>query len=146
MNASLWQAPLTEFQSEVAAAQPAPAGVAVACVTAALAVSLIVKVLRITGKHPELVHPALRLIDELRTAADADVTAVRAYIQTRDKQPMQDVPTRAAQAVADALTLCATVSPSVTGLIAADLAVASTLLGGASSAIHACITANWPHA
>lgn len=142
MSASVWQAPLAEFQSEVAAAQPAPAGVAVACVTAALGVSLLVKVLRITGKRPDLLARALPLIEDLRAAADADVAAVRAYIQTRSKQAIQEVPARAAHAVAEASILCAEAAQSVTGLIAADIAAAAALLRGAMFAITACMSAN----
>ncbi len=142
MSASLWQAPLAEFQTEVAAPQPAPAGVAVACVNAALAVSLLVKVLRITGKCPELLDPALRLIDELRSAADADVEGVRNYIRTRDSQELHDVPARAAHAAAEASALCAEAARSVTGLIAADIGAAAALLSGAKMAINTCISAN----
>jgi formiminotetrahydrofolate cyclodeaminase len=142
MSVSLWQAPLAEFQSEIATAQPAPAGVAVACVSAALATSLLVKVLRITGECPELLDSALRLIEELRAAADADVEAVRTYIQTRNKQAMDDIPARAAHAAAEASALCAEAGKSVTGLIAADIGAASALLRGATIAINTCITAN----
>jgi formiminotetrahydrofolate cyclodeaminase len=142
MSASLWQAPLAEFQTEVAKAQPAPAGVAVACVNATLAVSLLVKVLRITGKCPELLAPALRLIEELRSAADADVEAVRTYMKTRDKQAMDDIPARAALAAAEASALCAEAARSVTGLISADIGAASALLRGATIAITTCMSAN----
>lgn len=142
MDASLWQAPLGEVQSEVAAAQPAPAGVAVACISAALAVSLLVKVLRITGQRPELLVPALTLLDDLRDSADADVAAVRAYIQTRNTRAMRDVPAVAAHQVAEASALCADAARSVSGLIAADLAAASALLSGAIIAIHSCSAAN----
>jgi formiminotetrahydrofolate cyclodeaminase len=142
MSVSVWQTPLSDFQSEVAAAQPAPAGVAVACVTAALAVSLLVKVLRITGQRPELLDPALRLIEELSAAADDDVAAVRTYIQTRDKHAMEDIPAQAAHTVAQASALCAETANSVTGLISADVAAASALLRGAMIAITSCITAN----
>jgi formiminotetrahydrofolate cyclodeaminase len=142
MSASVWQVPLSQFQSEVAAPQPAPAGVAVACVTAALAVSLLVKVLRITGQRPGLLAPALQLIDELRSAADADIAAVHNYIQTRDPQALHDVPAHAGHCTARALALCAEASGSVTGLIAADIAAATELLQGAASAINACLTAN----
>jgi formiminotetrahydrofolate cyclodeaminase len=142
MSASLWQAPLAEFQSEVSAAQPAPAGVAVACVTAALAVSLLIKVLRITGQRPDLLDPALRLMEELRAAADADVAAVRTYIQTRDKQAMQEVPRRGTKSVVLALNLSYQISEAVTGLIAADISTATALLHGANSGIQACLAAN----
>lgn len=142
MSASVWQTPLADFQFEVAAGQPAPAGVAVACVTAALGLSLLVKVLRITGQRPELLEGALRLITDLQADADADVAAVRDYIQTRNKQAMRDVPARAAHSVAEASALCAEAAQSVTGLIAADVAAAAALLRGAMFALTACISAN----
>jgi len=142
MDASLWQAPLEEFQAEVAKAQPAPAGVATSCVTATLGISLLVKVLRITGKRADLIDPALALIEDLKVIADADVAAVRAYIQTRETQAMRDVPTKAAHAAAQALLLCAEASEAVTGLIAADVEAAAAILQGASTAITACVDAN----
>jgi len=142
MSASLWQAPLAEFQTEVAAAQPAPAGVAVACVSAALAVSLLVKVLRITGKRPELLDRALGLVEELRGVADSDVRAVRAYIQTRDKSAMENVPARAAHLIAEASAVCAQAAESVTGLIAADVGAAGAMLRGAMVAVTICMSAN----
>ena len=142
MSVSLWQAPLDRFQSEVAAAQPAPAGVAVACVTATLGLSLLLKVLRITRKRDDLLDPASRLIEELRTAADADVAAVRAFMETRDKQSLHDVPARAAHSIAQALTLCAAASESTSGLISADVAAATALLEGAATAVNACVSAN----
>lgn len=144
MDASLWQAPLAQFQSDVATTQPAPAGVAVACVTAALGLSLLVKVLRITGKRPDLLEPALHLIEDLRAAADADVAAVRAYFQTRDQQALLTVPAQAEHLTAQALILCAEASEAVTGLISADVEAATELLHGASNAINACVSANQP--
>lgn len=142
MAPSLWHAPLDQFQSGVAAAQPAPAGVATACVAAALGLSLLVKVLRITGQRQDLLPEALRLIADLREAADADVAGVRAYIQTRDSRALHEVPARAAHAIAQGLTLCAAASEVVTGLIAADSAAAAALLQGAENAVQACIAAN----
>lgn len=142
MTASLWHAPLDQFQSDVAAALPAPAGVATTCVAAALGLSLLVKVLRITGKRQDLLPEALELIGELRAAADADVAGVRAYIQTRDTRALHEVPTRAAHLMAKGLTLCASAAEAVDGLIAADIAAATALLQGAESAVQACIAAN----
>lgn len=142
MGDSIWPRPLAEFQESVAAAQPAPAGVATAATSAALGVSLLVKVLRIRGVRPELLPQALALIEELRAAADADVTAISAYIRHRDTRGLKEVPARVAHAVAQALALCIEVEPHVTGLIAADLRAAVSLLDGASNAIAACIAAN----
>ncbi|MEO5922430.1 MAG: hypothetical protein ABIR70_01240 [Bryobacteraceae bacterium] len=142
MSASVWQATLTEFQTGVAAAQPTPAGVAVSCVTATFALSLLVKVLRISGKSPELLEPARQLIEEIRAIADADVAAVHAYIQNRDKRGLKEVPPRGAHLIAEAMKLCAEASETVTGLLAADIAAATALLNGSATAIAACIDAN----
>ncbi len=138
---SVWQRPLREFQDAVAAPQPAPAGVATSCVAAALGLSLLVKVLRIRGKHEELIPLSLNLIEELQATADKDIAAVRGYIQTRDAKPLKEVPQRAEHLVAQALILCAAVE-DITGLIAADVAAATALLEGASNAIAACVAAN----
>lgn len=142
MDASIWPTPLGEFQESVAAPQPMPAGVATAAATAALGLSLLMKALRITGQRADLLGPAQELVDELRAAADADVEAVKNYIQNRDKSGLLTVPARAAHAVSQALALCVEAEPSVTGLIAADVRAAAAILDGAASAIDACICAN----
>jgi formiminotetrahydrofolate cyclodeaminase len=129
---------LDEVQESVAAARPAPAGVAVACIAAALAVSLIGKVLRITGKRPELLLPVDRVIADLRTTADADCAAIETYMQTRDRTALSEVPRKAAALIAEGSELCAGAAESVTGLIAADLAGAAALLDGAARAVAAC--------
>lgn len=133
---------MEEFQESIAAAKPAPAGVAAAAATAALALSLVIKVLKITGKCPELVEPAEKLVIELRDLADADVEAVSAYIERRDKTGLKEVPERALQVVAKATDLCAKATPHVTGLIAGDLMAAKALLGGSAAAIRVCIAVN----
>jgi formiminotetrahydrofolate cyclodeaminase len=142
MDASVWQATLTEFQTGVAAAQPTPAGVAVACVNATFALSLLIKVLRISGKCPELLEPARQLVEEIRATADADVAAIHIYIQTRDKAGLKEVPPRASHAISQAMNLCAEASAFVTGLLAADIAAATALLNGCAAAVTACIDAN----
>lgn len=142
MSASLWHSPLGDFQSNVAAAEPAPAGVATACVTAALGLSLLLKVLRITGQRQELNQRAEGLINELRLVADADVEAVWAYIQTRSAAGLREVPTRGLRAARQALDLCAQTEPHISGLIAADVRAAGALLRGSIEAIEACIAAN----
>jgi formiminotetrahydrofolate cyclodeaminase len=142
MKGSLWHAPLGECQSDIAAAKPAPAGVATACVTAALGLSLLIKVLRITGQCGNRLPPAEHLIAELRAIADADVNAVYAYIQTRNATGLREVPERALRAARQAVDLCAQTAPHITGLISADVAAASALLEGSIKAIEACIAAN----
>ncbi|MEI9812476.1 MAG: hypothetical protein WDO18_07270 [Acidobacteriota bacterium] len=142
MSTSLWQQPLEAFQLSVAAARPAPAGVATASVTAALGVSLLIKVLRITGERVDLLAPAELLLSELRAVADADVEAVYAYIQTRDARGMIEIPARALRATDQAIDLCGLAAPHIKRLIAADVTAATALLKGAKAAIMACIAAN----
>ncbi|MEP6961816.1 MAG: cyclodeaminase/cyclohydrolase family protein [Acidobacteriota bacterium] len=142
MDASLWQDTLDGFQQGVAADRPTPAGVATAAVTAALGLSLLVKALRITGKKPELLEPALKLIEELRSAADADVAAVRRYIETKDQGSLHDAPVRAAKAAMAGVTLCEDAAGAVKGLIRADIEASTALLQGAAAAIAACVAAN----
>jgi formiminotetrahydrofolate cyclodeaminase len=142
MTVSLWQQPLSEVQSLIAGTQPAPAGVATATTTAALGLSLLIKVLRITGKRADLLEPAERLVEELRAIADADVAAVHAYIQRRETKGLHEVPKNAANTVAAALHLATEAKGAVTGLIAADVLASIALLQGASNAISACVAAN----
>jgi hypothetical protein len=142
MKASLWHAPLGECQCDIAAAKPAPAGVATACVTAALALSLLIKVLRITGERVDLLPLAEREVDELRMIADADVDAVYDYIQAGNRIGLREVPARALRAAYTALSLCVQAGPHIKGLISADVAAARALLQGSANAIEACIAAN----
>lgn len=142
MSTSLWHAPLDEFRENLAAAQPAPAGVAASCVAATLGISLLMKVLRITGRRPDLLPLAERLANELRVAADADVEAVWAYIQARDAVGLHEVPARALRAAREALELSTETEPHIAGLIAADVRAAAALLQGSVQAIEACIAAN----
>lgn len=142
MSDSVWQAPLEQFQEGVAAAQPTPAGVTASCVTAALALSLLIKALRITGKRPDLLPEALELVAELRQCADDDVAGVQAYIQRRETDALREVPGRAAHAIARALALCPPAAEAVRGLISADIEAATAILQGAENAVQACIAAN----
>ncbi|MFM2125071.1 MAG: Formiminotransferase-cyclodeaminase [Acidobacteriota bacterium] len=142
MNDSLWHETLGSFQESVGAPQPMPAGVATAAVSAALGLSLLVKVLRIRGIRPDLLRSSQELIEELRDVADADIAAIRTYLQHRDTRGLNEVPARAQHAVAQALALCVEAEPEVTGLIAADVRAAAALLDGAANAIAACIAAN----
>ncbi len=133
---------MEEFQESIAAGKPSPAGVATAAATAAMGLSLLIKVLRITGKCPELIDPALKLTGELRDVADADVEAVSLYIEKRESRGLQEVPRRALLLVDEAAKLCGEATPHITGLIAADVMAAKALLGGSAAAIRVCIAAN----
>jgi formiminotetrahydrofolate cyclodeaminase len=142
MAVSLWRQSMEEFQESVAAAKPAPAGVATSAATAALGLSLLIKVLKITGKCEELVEPAQKLVIDLREVADADVEAVSAYIQKRETRGLREVPERALELVTQSAELCGKAAPHITGLIAADVMAAKALLGGSAAAIRVCIAAN----
>lgn len=142
MSVSVWRQSMAEFQENIAAARPAPAGVATAAATAAMGLSLLIKVLRITGKCPELIEPGLKLVIELREVSDADVDAVSAYIEKRETRGFREVPERALKLVDEAAHLCAQAAPQITGLISADVMAAKALLGGSAAAIRVCIAAN----
>jgi formiminotetrahydrofolate cyclodeaminase len=116
MNASLWDLPLGSVVDEVAARQPAPAGVAAAAIAATLEIAA-----------------------ELRAAADADCEAIRGSLTSPEAM---NVPIRAARAAIQALALCNEAAPSVSGLLGADLRAGRELLSGAARAILTCIDAN----
>jgi len=142
MSVSVWQQSTGDFQESIAAAKPAPAGVATAAATAAMGLSLLIKVLRITGKCPELIEPSLELVIDLREVSDADVEAVSAYIERRETRGLKEVPEQALKLVDEAAHFCAQAAPQITGLIAADVMAAKALLGGSAAAIRVCIAAN----
>ena len=146
MTESLWQSSLDKFQSDVAAEHGKAAAVAIACVTAVLGLSILIKALRIKGDTKDLVPLAERLIQEMRGAADADAEALRAYIQTHDAADLREVPADAFHLMQEALGLCAQAAPLITGLFAADVKVATALVQGARDSIEACIAANLPAA
>jgi len=139
MNASLWDLPLGSVVDEVAARQPAPAGVAAAAIAATLGVSLLVKALEIRGQRPDLSRAAREIAAELRAAADADCEAIRGSLTSPEAM---NVPIRAARAAIQALALCNEAAPSVSGLLGADLRAGRELLSGAARAILTCIDAN----
>lgn len=107
-----------------------------------MGLSLLIKVLRITGKCSELIEPLLKLVIELREVSDADVDAVSAYIERRETRGLKEVPERALQLVEQAADLTRQAVPHITGLIAADVKAATALLGGSAAAIRVCIAAN----
>ena len=142
MADTLWRSSLHHFQNDVAAAHGKAAAVAIACVTAVLGLSILIKALRIKGDIIDLVPDAERLILELRAAADADAEALQTYIQTHDSTGIREVPAEALRLVQEAYALCEQAAPLFTGLFAADVTVAAALVQGAREAIGACIVAN----
>lgn len=142
---SLWQEPLAEFARRLASKQPAPAGVAALAVAAALGVNLLLKVLAISGRRPDVASRGRLIEAGLRAAADQDTAAVQRLIGERDEGAMREaieIPLRAARLAADALEACRQAAPELSGPLAADLAAAASLLDGAARGILACVDAN----
>lgn len=150
MAASIWSDTLTGFREKVAGMDPVPAGVAVAAVTASLALALLIKVIEITRgrkvfagdpKQAEaLIEGARRESIRLADLADEDVRVFHSYMKTPAREraggaAMKEairVPMDAARAAVRGLDLCRDVrTMGVTGLTAADLDAATTLLSSA---------------
>ena len=137
-SATIWTAPLAAFCEDLASTKQAPAGVAASAVSARLGLSLLIKVLTITGQRPDLIEPARLESENLARAAEDDIRA----IQERDAKQALEVPMRAARAAAAGLDLCAEAAGCVRGWIAADLGAARELLAGAARGILLCVDAN----
>jgi len=156
-STSIWSTTLESFCEEVAGSNPAPAAVAASAVAANLGLGLLIKVLEITGRRKSftgdsqklraLVDAARRESLQLRSAADADVAAVRRYLSSRDSAAVRDaieVPMRAARAALAGLDLCGEAAGIIHGLPAADLGAAVLLLSAAVRAILLSVDFNLP--
>jgi formiminotetrahydrofolate cyclodeaminase len=148
MDASIWSATLASFCEEVGGSNPAPASVAVSAVAANLGLGLLIKVLKITARRKSfagdsqklraLIDAALRESQQLRTAADEDVAAVRQYLSSTNPAAVRnaiEVPIRAARAAVSGIELCGEASGIIYGLLAADLGAAVLLLSASVRAI-----------
>jgi formiminotetrahydrofolate cyclodeaminase len=155
MDASIWSATLTSFCEEVGGSKPAPAAVAVSAVAANLGLGLLIKVLEITVKRkgftgdPQklrtLIDAARHQSQQLRTAADEDIAAVRQYLSSRNPSAVRnaiEVPMLAARAAVSGLDLCGEAAGVIHGLLAADLGAAVLLLSASVRAILLSVDAN----
>jgi formiminotetrahydrofolate cyclodeaminase len=155
MGSSIWLTTLASFSEEVAAANPAPAAVAVSAVAANLGLGLLIKVLEITAKRKNfsgdalkvraLIDAALHESEQLRAVADEDIAAVRQYLSSRNPPAVRnaiEVPMRAARAALSGLDLCAEAAGTIHGLLAADLGAGVLLLSAAVRAILLSVDAN----
>ena len=162
---------LEDFRREVAGPQPMPAGVAIAAVSAALALALIGKVLAVSGRHDKhaensavigpLTAAAQAASQRLAQLAGDDVAAFDAYLAARrlprttesESQARQqainsavrraiDLPLTAAEETAAGLQLCHQVSTFIPPALTADLGVAATLLASALRAFLLCAESN----
>ena len=146
----IWGVTLENFRQSVASAEPVPAGVSVAAVSAALGVSLLRKVLEIVAKRKRfqgdrgelaaLLEAARTESEYLARCADEDIAAYRAYIAARrtgdaGATPAVKTPLRGARSALAGLDLCAAAAGIVDGAVAADLGTAAILLAGAVRAM-----------
>src|ERR1700733_10308255 len=159
MSASIWSDTLAEFRDKAAGTDPVPAGVSISAVTASLALALVAKVLRIKllrFKSPEttLLDAVQQESTRLAELADRDIRAFERYMNcVRSKQPTDDamreairVPMNAACSALRGIELCREAAALFsTGLAAADLGAASSLLRGAAQAMLLSVEANLAH-
>ena len=138
MGDSLWSGTLGDFRDRVAGTDRAPAGVATACVTGVLGLSLLIKVLQICARRkpipPEFIERAQRIAAGLAQMADTDTAAVL----SRNAAQISAIPLAAARSAVAGIDLCTEAAPFVDGAIAADLDAARDLIRGALDAIRAC--------
>lgn len=145
---SVWDATLESFCDDLGGTEPAPAAVTASCAVAEMGVSLLLKVLRITGRRKNfngdkarlnaLIEAARGESRELRATADADAAAVRAFIGSRDPAAARqaiEVPMRGARAVKRSADLFASATDLIQGLPAADLGSGAIFLSAAIRAI-----------
>lgn len=154
MSASIWSDTLAEFRDKVRGTDPVPAGVSILAVTASLALALIAKVLRIKNAETSLLDAVEQESTELAQLADRDVRAFERYLEcVRSKHPkdeaMRDairVPMDATRSALRGLELCRKAAPIFsTGLTAADLSVAASLLRNSAQAMLLSVEANLTH-
>jgi methenyltetrahydrofolate cyclohydrolase len=154
MPASIWSDTLAEFRDKVRGTDPVPAGVSILAVTASLALALIAKVLRIKNAEAALLEAVERESAQLAEFADSDIRAFERYLECiRSKHPKDDamrdairVPMDAMRSALRGLELCRQAAPIFsTGLTAADLSVAASLLRNSAQAMLLSVEANLTH-
>jgi formiminotetrahydrofolate cyclodeaminase len=162
MASSLSKSTLEQLCLKVAAG-PTPAGVAVAAISASLALSLFTMTLEVTARKKSSAGDRVGLRRTLRAAkrgslrmltyADLDVAAFDAYLESRRSRPRRagkpckrgratdaalaraiQTPLQIARAAAAGLELCAQATPLVHSAVAADLAAAAAILGAVARA------------
>jgi formiminotetrahydrofolate cyclodeaminase len=151
MSASIWSGTLAEFRDKVRGTDPVPAGVSISAVTASLALSLIAKVLRVRHAETALLDAVELESAQLAQLADSDIRAFERYMDcVRSKQPKDeamriaiDIPLAAARSALHGLELCREATAIFsTGLTAADLGTATSLLRSAAQAMLLSAEAN----
>jgi len=160
---SIRETTVGDFCAEVGGNEPVPAGVSISAISAAMALSLLAKVLDITARRKDFSGDRAR-IDALINAsrdesagltelADADVRAFNDYlacIRSEEKAGVNDamckcidVPMEAARAALRGMDLCVEGVEMVHGLTAADLAIGAAILRGAIRAMLVSVDFNF---
>lgn len=171
MPSHVWDSTLENFRSAAASGEPMPAGVAVSAVTASLALGLLAKVLKISGRRKDFAGNLPKLEAVLESArseskqmmqfAEEDVAAFNAYMaSTRLPQATDaegegrkravdaavrkaiEVPLAAARAAASGIGLCGEAAGMVHSNVAADLGAATSLLASAMRVFLLCADSN----
>ena len=168
---SVWKSTLAEFEDQITQGDAITGAVAVAAVSAALAVSLLRMVLEITarkneseslrGQIQELLEAARTASEHLKRTADEDRSAYAAYriacrlpqateqeraerreAQRASLQKATETPLQAARSAVRAIELCAQAATLARGDVAADIGGAAAILNGAVLAILTSVDAN----
>jgi len=164
---SIWKATLEEFRERILAGDSTTGAVAVAAVSASLAVGVLQMVLEIAARKSEsepmreLIEAARMEAAQLARLADEDRAAYTEYAKalrlpkTNDEEraarrramdlallKATETPLAAARSAVAAIELCAEAAGIARGAIAADIGGAAALLAGAVRAILCSVDAN----
>jgi len=167
VESSIWKATLEEFRERILAGDSTTGAVAIAAVSAALAVSVLQMVLEVSARKNEsepirkLIEAARREAAQLARLADEDRAAYTEYAKalrlpkTNDEEraarrramdlamlKATETPLAAARSAVAAIELCAEAAGIARGAIAADIGGAAAILAGAVRAILCSVDAN----
>lgn len=171
MPPSVWESNLEEFREKAASGDASIAAVAVATVSAASALGLVIMVLEIVGARKDfkgdrhrleaLIEAAREESDRLARYTDEDPAAYAAYMRARqlpkntdDERRARsramaaalrratDVPLAAARTAVAGLNICAEAAAMANGAVATDLGGAAMLLAGATRAMLLSVDSN----
>jgi formiminotetrahydrofolate cyclodeaminase len=136
MSESIWSSTLATFRDRLAGTESVPAGVSTAAVSAALALSLLGKVLAIAARRKNfsgdravaesLIAQAREQALNLSRLADRDIVAYR-----ERSREMITVPVDVVRAAMEGLALCGQATPLVHAVLEPDLGTAAALLTAA---------------
>jgi formiminotetrahydrofolate cyclodeaminase len=147
MPDSIWDSTLAAFRDRLASLESVPAGVSTAGVSAAFALGLLIKVLKIASKRKDfkgdrslvaaLLEDASAESAILSRCAQEDIAAFR-----QRSRPAIEVPLNVVRGATRGIALCEKARSLVHAAIAPDLSAASTLLAAAARAALFSLDAN----